>query len=156
MTRQRWTITVHTTGRPREVDVLVYDELRHLRAAATRFTNQWENPHGEDFSRTLAVVHGFRNIKVEADGSETEGDLAAIIRFPRVGLTTLVIAHEVMHAVAALYGFDHVEDTDLASQHLHSGNEDIAELYGELFAAVWSLVGSLAESPDPNSQISDS
>jgi hypothetical protein len=139
MARGRWIITIHVTGRPRQVEVLLYDRLQDLRAAATRYVRQWETTT-DDFSETLAVVHGFRKIRIRPDGSEEEHPLAAIIRFPRRGLTTLVVAHEVMHAVAGLYGFDLVKDGDLAIDHLDSGNEDIAELYGELFDAVWPLV----------------
>lgn len=140
MTRRFWTVTVHVTGRPREVDVLLYDTLRDLRSAATRYVNRWEKPSPGKFAHTLALVHAARRYRVLDDGSEQEHPGVAIIRFSRQELTPLIVAHEVMHATAAIYGFDMLKADDLAEDHFDSGNEPLAELYGELFGAVWGVV----------------
>lgn len=143
MTRRRWTITTHATGRPRDVDVYLYDKVSHMRAAATRHSKLWETDFAP-FGDAVAVTHGFQHIRVNGDGSEEEQPLAAILRFSRDKLTPEIVAHEVTHAAQHLYVLDCVGEHDLAADHYSAANETFAYLLGDLFETVDGL---LAEHP---------
>lgn len=136
---RHWTITTYASGRKREIDLRLYKSPRELRAAATRFTHQWETL-SDKFIDTLGVCHGFNFIRIHKDGTETEQDLAAIIRLSEGHLTPTIVSHEVAHAAQHLYGLDLLKKTDKAADLFTSGNEDFAYLTGELFAAVWSAI----------------
>ena len=138
MTRRHWTITTHLTGRPRDVDVFLYDKLSHMRGAATRHSKAWEtDPEG--FAHAAAVTHGFRMFGILADGTEEEAARAAIIRFSRERITPEIVSHEVTHAAQHLYGLDCVGEGDKAKDHFDSANETFAYLLGDLFSTVWGL-----------------
>lgn len=138
MTRSRWTISIHRTGRHRDVDVFLYDQLSHMRGAATKHSKDWEGNSG-GFSNALAVTHGFQLIRINGDGTETEMPQAVIIRFARTHINPEIVAHEVAHAAQHLYGMDCIPDGDAAKDHFDAGNETFAHLAGDLFSAVWHL-----------------
>lgn len=139
MTRRRWTITTHATGRPRDIDVYLYDRPAHMRAAATRHSKAWETDF-EPFSNAAAVTHGFQHIRIHDDGTEEEQQLAAIIRFSRENLTPEIIAHEVAHAAQHLYRLDCFNEGDPAEDHFGSANETFAYLLGDLFEIIWTIL----------------
>jgi len=142
MTRGRWIITTHVTGKPREIEVFLYDRVQDLRASAARFVRGWDRD--AQFLDALGIVHGFTRYNDADDYSEPDSRVA-IIRLARRGLTPLIVAHEVQHAVAHIYSLDHLSEGDLAADHFDSGNEDLAHLYGEIFGALWPLVAEAVE-----------
>lgn len=131
---RHWTITTRVTGRKREVELHVYEGIGDLRRAASRFSRVVGEEPGS-FNDALGVCHGFHRLYVHANGGETESPLVAKIRLWQGNLTPLVVAHEIAHAAQHIYGIDYNDDQPIA-EHMHSGNEDFAHLYGELFAAV--------------------
>lgn len=135
--RRRWTITTHATGRPRDVDVILYDKLGHMRAAASRHSNTWE-PDNIGFDNAEGVCHGFQLFEIHDDGTEEEQQRTAILRFTRGHVSPEIVSHEVAHAAQHLYGLDCIE-TGTAKDHFDSGNETFAHLLGDLFATVWTL-----------------
>lgn len=133
---RRWLITTHTTGRPRQVEVRLYTDLNHLRGAATRYTADVASPI--DFSNAAGTCHGFVREREGKNGEWIQHPLCAIIRLAADHLTPLIVAHEVAHAAQHIYGLDY-DDGEPIAEHMHSGNEDFAYLYGELFNAVHGI-----------------
>lgn len=135
MKARTWRVTTHVTGTRRAVEVRLYSDLNHLRGAATRYAAS----AGESisYSEAAGTCHGFTTEKF-VRGEWRERPLVAIIRFAETHLTPLIIAHEVAHASQHIYGLD-FDDEKPVAEHMHSGNEDFAYLYGELFAAVWGI-----------------
>lgn len=127
---------MHVTGRPRTVEVRLYTDVNHLRGAATRF-NSWSGEKGT-FADTVGLCHGFTRGHFDADGAWREDVVVSIIRLAETHLTPLIISHEVAHAAQHIYGLDHDDERPIA-EHMHSGNEAFAHLYGELFAGVWGI-----------------
>lgn len=142
----RWLITTDITGKPRAIEIRLYTDLNHLRGAATRHY-AWSGEQGTT-KDMLAVCHGFTRGNVNASGDWDEDLTVAIIRLTRTHLTPLIISHEVAHAAQHIYGLDY-EDHRPVVDHMHAGNEDFAQLLGELFAAVWAIFATrVTEAPD--------
>lgn len=139
MTVRKWTITVHATGQPREVNVFLYDSLARMREAARRHAAKVGDP-GISFPDAIAICHGFENIAISTNGAEKSHPLACIVRFELNHLTPLIISHEIAHAAQHLYGLDMLTGDELALDHFDAGNEDFAHLYGELFNAAWMVL----------------
>lgn len=134
-----WTISTHVTGRRRDVELRLYDDLAHMRRAATAWASR--KHAASDFREAAAVAHGFQRLTY-ANGVEVEKPLVAIIRLARSHVTPKIVSHEVAHAAQHIYGLDY-DDGEPVINHMHSGNEDFAYLYGELFAAAWTCVRAL-------------
>lgn len=137
----RWTITTHKTGRPRDVDVVLYPTLGSMRRAATQWAQR--RGTGETFEHALGVCHGFEKIRVAPGGVEAEHseNLASVIRLARPHITVDIVAHEAIHAAQHLYRIDLIEDREaLAIDHFSAANEPFAMLAGDLIAAVWGCV----------------
>lgn len=142
---RHWTITIHATGKPRDVDVFLYDKIGHLRSAATKFANAW-SADGTNFSDTEAICHGVQKIHVAKDGTETEEPLAVILRFARGRNDPVIVAHEVAHAAQHLYRLDCLDDRP-AEEHFYADNETFAYLLSELFETVSALVAESDDTP---------
>lgn len=135
---RRWTITTHVTDKRRDVDLILYQRRSDLRGAAAKFARTiGEKRRAFD---GLAVCHGFQRFNYR-DGVETESPLVSIIRLSTEDLSPLIVAHEVAHAAQHIYGIDYSDDRPII-EHMHSGNENFAYLYGELFGAVWKCIGA--------------
>ena len=136
MAAPKWVVTVNESGQPRAVEVRLYNDVNHLRGAATRH-NAWSGETGT-FRDAVGVCHGFTRGRVGADGQWDEDVVVAILRLAVGHLTPLIISHEVAHAAQHIYGLD-FDDSQPIAEHMHAGNEDFAHLCGELFAAVWGI-----------------
>ena len=81
----------------RDVRVIVYDSVKGLRIAASRYTNsdrpQLHRQRGE-FANTLGVCHRFEWI--DADGNSKP--LCAIVRLAVPNIGVGIISHEMCHA----------------------------------------------------------
>lgn len=139
MSPRHWTITVHATGQPREVEVVLYEKVADMRRAASRFSRVIGEAAGT-FNNAAGVCHGFHRIRVYADGTEKEHPLVSIVRLHKGALSPLIVSHEMSHAAQHVYGLDMVNDDDLARDHFDAANEDYAHLFGELFAAAWNVL----------------
>ena len=136
---RRWTITTHQTGRPRDVDIMLYPTTRSMRIAAA----QWAHRRGgqETFEHALGVCHGFEKVLIDAEGFEHSERLSSIIRLALEHVTVDIVCHEAVHAAQHLYRLDMIADRSaLAVDHFDAANEEFATLAGDLFAAVWSCV----------------
>lgn len=139
MTVRKWTITVHETGQPREVNVFLYDSLAKMRGAGKRHAKALGDP-GIEFPEAVGICHGFERIRVNADGTEKSMPLVCVVRLEVNHLTPLIISHEMAHAAQHLYGLDMLSGDELARDHFDAANEDFAHLYGELFNAAWMVL----------------
>lgn len=147
---RRWEISTDVSGRPRILDVRLYDRLAHLRAAASRHSNRWGTGDGAGFADALAVCQTYRRVRIRPGGGEEERPEVATIRFARSALTVEIVAHEVAHAVVWLYRLD-VLGLDLDSDgeepvgaHFLPGDERIPIMVGHLTQVVWDAVNSPA------------
>lgn len=119
--------------------MVLYSTVSRMRGEATR----WARHIGEKtgfFDNAVGVCHGFNRIRVAKDGTEKQDPLVAIIRLNIAYLTPTVLSHELAHAAQHMYGLDLLGDDHEAANHFHSGNEDFAYLYGELFNAAWGVL----------------
>lgn len=146
MTRRRFTITTDITTKPREFDLFIYDTLGTMQGAAKKWAKVAQ-PDDSDFSDTAAVVHGFQRFKYGPAGEEIESPTVAIVRLVKDRLTPHIVSHEVAHLAQHIYGLDY-DDGLPVEEHMHSGNENFAFLYSELFATVWSITERVRSGDD--------
>lgn len=107
--------------------VHVYPTERAVRAAGARFSGERFGPG------TVALCQ----LEAAADGTH----LRAHVRFAAPELTLGIVAHEIHHATAAVYGFP-LTDTEPAVDHFHHVNEDAAHSYSDTLEAVLAALTS--------------
>lgn len=113
------TVESEALGVPRAALVTVYDTLRGLRCAATKFN------HAGDNSETMGVTQLWAY-----DDDPT--NVVPVIRLCRGHLGSRIVSHEVHHAATAIYGaFTQADDPGLTHY-----NEPFAYLYSDLFAGL--------------------
>lgn len=152
MSPSKYRINSEVSGRPRAIELIIYDDLRTFRAAAARHSGT----PGE-FKDALGSTTGILSVHVNPDGSvdkdSTEGHFVAIVRLVRGYLTPEIVAHEVAHLCQWLYYCDGLEpiENDLAvgpyidaptdpSAHFTNHNERFAYMTGALFGVIWEIV----------------
>lgn len=102
------------TGHP--VTVFVYDSVDEMRRAATRWNGQ---DHSSSWGTTSAYV------------DDEQRTVAIVIRLCRESLGAKVVAHELHHAAAAIYGSG-LGDRVSRTAHFTHYNEAFAHLFSEL------------------------
>ena len=108
---------------PRDVRVVVYDSVKGLRMAASR----WDGSRG-NFSDTLGVCHSFVGGPV-VNGEHLVEPLCAIVRLAEPNLGVGIISHEMAHA--AVWIRELSEGAEL--RPLRTGDdEEFCWLLGEL------------------------
>lgn len=90
-----FTITIHSEPE-RAVRVVVHDDLRALRSAATRHCRK-SGDKKATFNDTLGVCHRF---------TISNSSLCAIVRLAPPNLGVGIISHELAHAAIWLHGLD--------------------------------------------------
>jgi hypothetical protein len=98
----RFRIATRQTGRRREVQVVVYDELKDLQKAAMRYPFESEG----SFEKALAVSQPRQTVIVDGEGGERRCDGAGIVRFWREQMGAAILAHEMTHMALAIYRED--------------------------------------------------
>lgn len=97
----KFKIKTDLSGKPREVEVCIYDSLDKMRKAVERY----ERKHSEySKSDAYGVTHMFKLTSVGV--TDIELPLAAIIRLARTHLTAEIISHESCHAALWLAKLD--------------------------------------------------
>lgn len=94
-----FTITVEF-DQPRAVRVIVYDSIKALRGAATRYDNDKARRSRRRRGRhadTLGVCHRFEERIIDGDQDESQA-LCAIVRLAEPNLGVGLISHEMAHA----------------------------------------------------------
>ena len=96
----RFRVSTRQTGRRRDVQVVVYDELADLQRAAFNYGT------GALFGDALAVSQPRETLRVGADGTETLFRGAGTIRLWRGDMGAAILAHEMTHMALAIYRQD--------------------------------------------------
>jgi hypothetical protein len=115
----QFTVMAHLRHQEHTVKFYIYDDVQKLREDAQRFDGQ------NDGVKVKGVCHGIGYHIGEAPRR------LAVIRLCTEYLTHDIVAHEVSHAAAHIYGTllgDHAR----AINHMTGGNEVHAHLLGEL------------------------
>lgn len=82
---------------PREVRVIVYESVKGLRSAATRYDNRTRSLRRKQrglYSDTLGICHRFERLKPD-DSSHPQ---CAIVRLAKPHIGVGIISHELTHA----------------------------------------------------------
>lgn len=132
--------TIATTGRvpPRRWWwVRVYDTPDQLRAAAHRSVPGYGRAHWSDTLGCCQPVP--QRIRIHRDGTEQPVEpangYAGTIRLAATHLTPEVLAHETLHAAAAVYRMN-VHHAVSLGNGCRRNEERLAYIHGELFAAL--------------------
>jgi hypothetical protein len=109
--------------------VMVYETADGMRRAAHRYDSD------TDFSGARGVVHHARWVNDDATGYRySDNGYAGVIRLCVEYLNTRYIAHELVHAAAAVYRMNVDEDVYLGGE-VGVEEEQLAHLYDELFTS---------------------
>lgn len=114
---------------PREVRVVVYDSVKGLRIAASRYDNR-NRPRRHrlrgNYAHTLGVCHRFEWRNAETDESRP---LCAIVRLAEPNLGVGIVSHEIAHAAVWIRELSQgPEPTPLTCEN----DEEFCWLLGEL------------------------
>lgn len=112
------------------VEVYLYDTPEAMRRAGRRFSG------ATDLDDAIGLCQGSTHI--DADGGAT---FRPVVRLVRGHLGTEVLAHEMHHAVTAIYGC--MVEGQPTSEVLTHYNEPFAYLYGRLLARLVSRLYAL-------------
>lgn len=110
---------------PRDVRVIVYDSVKGLRIAATRFDNLSKAKKGKTrggYAQTLGICHRFE--LQDKDGASKP--LCSIVRLAEPNLGVGIVSHEMAHA--ALWVYELAEEKPLVCNN----DEPFAWVLGEL------------------------
>lgn len=118
MTSRAIKLSSRALGKRDHLTVRIYDTVEELRTAATRF-----NGHTSDEDNaTLGVTQLARN--------EDWSRVWVTVRLARGYLSTQIVAHELHHATAAIYGASLGKRIDTRA-HLNHHNEPFAHLFSD-------------------------
>jgi hypothetical protein len=114
---------------PREVRVIVYDNLKGLRSAATQYDNvtrsKRRRKHGQ-YAETLGICHRFEWMDPKTDESKP---LCAIVRLAKPHIGAGIVCHELTHAAVWIRQLNEGE-APLLSDH----DEPFVWLVGQLMS----------------------
>jgi hypothetical protein len=142
-----FTVTLHNEPGPdgirdraqaRAVRVVVYSDIAHLRAAATRYDNRARSPRRKasgEYADTLGVCHRFEWLDAETDESQP---LCAIVRLARPHLGAGIVTHELTHAAVWIRQLDQ-GSTPLDADHDEPLCWDLGELVRITVDALYDL-----------------
>lgn len=125
-----FTINIHIAGQPdRSVRVVVHDNLRALRSAATRYHNSWKSTKDEPPSdRLLGVCHRFELAQNPNSENKVADPLCAVVRLAPPYLGVGMVSHELAHAAVWIRELEVGENQPLNCQN----DEDFCWVLGEL------------------------
>lgn len=128
--RADFTITIHRDDHPdRSVRVVVHDNLRALRSAATRYRRSWkQDDEPAEPVELLGVCHRFETQGTSKTGETYIDPLCACVRLSKPHLGVGMISHELAHAAVWIRELDTGEDTPLNC----TNDEDFCWVLGEL------------------------
>lgn len=121
-----FTITINDARKPLAVRIIVHENLRALRSAATQHTNRWagrrKKKQGE-FQDTLGICHRFH-----LDST----DVCAIVRLAPPNIGVGIVAHELTHAAVWMWDIEHKFEEDVSITC--ANDEWFAWILGELMS----------------------
>jgi hypothetical protein len=125
-----FTITIESDPR-RAVQVIVYDSVKRLRIAASRYDNRTRSRRRRlrgDYAHTLGVCHRFEMVEMVGDHAE-QHPLCAIVRLAEPNLGVGIVSHELAHAAVWMRELTEGDD---APRLTASNDEPFCWLLGEL------------------------
>lgn len=99
---KKFQISTRRTGKKRQINVIVYDDVKRMREHATLWTKRVQGK-ADDFSDCEGVTHREEWIDVKTDESMP---YCGTIRLHKGRLGVGIVAHEVTHAALWIYELD--------------------------------------------------
>lgn len=128
----RFTLTVTPGEVPRDVEVVVYDTLRAMRGAITRFEKLRNGAKRGEFNDTCGICHRFERFDIGPNGGKLDSDLlCAIVRLAEPYLGIGIVSHELTHAAVWIRELEEGVHPALSCEN----DELLAWTVGELVSA---------------------
>lgn len=142
MTARAWIINTSVSGKEREINIVLYEDIEEMRADALGFSRQiGEDIPDDHYEHAAAVSHAYEMIDEETEEQQPE---IGTLRFCTDYLDSMILAHESVHIAQWLYRLDALggESVELAVDHFHGGNEAFAHMVSDVFGAVLKTIES--------------
>lgn len=142
MSARAWVIDTSVSGKEREINLVLYEDIEEMRADALSFSQQiGEEVPDDHYEHAAAVSHAYEMIDEETEEQQPE---IGTLRFCVDYLNSMILAHESVHIAQWLYRLDVLggESTELAVDHFHGGNEAFAHMVSDVFGAVLNTIES--------------
>lgn len=131
----KFQISTRWTERKRIIQVYVYDTVKELREAATKY-DEWVGNAYTSFNNTHAITTSFQTEKI-INGEWQKTPKAGLIRFYKGGLWAGVISHEATHMAVSIYGDDWLEKHGEPYEDMDN-QEILAYLVGDITSKIVS------------------
>ena len=143
MSARAWVIDTSVSGKEREINLVLYEDIEEMRADALGFSRgigEQDIPD-DHYEHAAAVSHAYETIDEETEEQQPE---IGTLRFCVDYLDSMILAHESVHIAQWLYQLDVLgtESTELAVEHFHGGNEAFAHMLSDVFGAVLNTIES--------------
>ena len=142
MTARAWVIDTSVSGKEREINLVLYEDIEEMRADALSFSRQiGEEVPDDHYEHAAAVSHAYEMIDEETEEQQPE---IGTLRFCVDYLNSMILAHESVHIAQWLYRLDVLggESVELAVDHFDGGNEVFAHMVSVVFGAVLKTIES--------------
>ena len=142
MSARAWVIDTSVSGKEREINLVLYEDIEEMRADALSFSRQiGEDTSDDHYEHAAAVSHAYEMIDEETEEQQPE---IGTLRFCVDYLNSMILAHESVHIAQWLYRLDVLggESVELAVDHFHGGNEAFAHMVSDVFGAVLNTIES--------------
>lgn len=142
MTARAWVIDTSVSGKEREINLVLYEDIEEMRSDALSFSRQiGEEVPDDHYEHAAAVSHAYEMVDKETEEQQPE---IGTLRFCVDYLNSMILAHEAVHIAQWLYRLDVLggESVELAVDHFHGGNEAFAHMVSDVFGAVLKTIES--------------
>lgn len=142
MTARAWVIDTSVSGKEREINLVLYEDIEEMRSDALSFSRQiGEEVPDDHYEHAAAVSHAYEMVDEETEEQQPE---IGTLRFCVDYLNSMILAHEAVHIAQWLYRLDVLggESVELAVDHFHGGNEAFAHMVSDVFGAVLKTIES--------------
>lgn len=143
MSARAWIINTSVSGKEREINLVLYEDIEEMRADALGFSHGiGEQDIPEDhYEHAAAVSHAYEVIDEETEEQQAE---IGTLRFCVDYLDNMILAYEAVHIAQWLYRLDVLggESAELAVDHFDGGNEAFAHMVSDVFGAVLKTIES--------------
>ena len=142
MSARAWVIDTSVSGKEREINLVLYEDIEEMRSDALGFARQiGEDIPDDHYEHAAAVSHAYETIDEETEEQQSE---IGTLRFCADYLDSMILAHEAVHIAQWLYRLDVLggESVELAVDHFDGGNEVFAHMVSDVFGAVLKTIES--------------
>ena len=142
MSARAWVIDTSVSGKEREINLVLYEDIEEMRSDALGLARQiGEDIPDDHYKHAAAVSHAYEMIDEETEEQQPE---IGTLRFCADYLDSMILAHEAVHIAQWLYRLDVLggESVELAVDHFDGGNEVFAHMVSDVFGAVLKTIES--------------